>query len=85
MKLIKIAIFKITPQELFNTRIRKKTQLLASSPYASGGSLFQWLHGKQLHARMSARSLQSYPTLCDPMSCIVHQASLSMGFSRQEY
>ena len=31
-----------------------------------------------------AKSLQSCPTLCDPMDCS-HQAPLSMGFSRQEY
>ena len=29
--------------------------------------------------------LQLCPTLCDPMDCVAHQASLSMGFSRQEY
>ena len=29
-------------------------------------------------------SLQSCPTLCDPMNCSL-QAPLSMGFSRQEY
>ena len=28
---------------------------------------------------------QSHPTFCDPMDCVAHQASLSMGFSRQEY
>ena len=28
---------------------------------------------------------QSCPTLCDPMDCMVYQAPLSMGFSRQEY
>ena len=31
-----------------------------------------------------AKSLQSYPTLCNPMS-VARQAALSMGFSRQEY
>ena len=31
---------------------------------------------------MRAKSPQSCPTLCDPMA---HQATLSMGFSRQEY
>ena len=31
---------------------------------------------------MHAKSLQSFPTLCDSMVC---QAPLSMGFSRQEY
>ena len=29
--------------------------------------------------------LQLCPALCDPMYCVAHQASLSMGFSRQEY
>ena len=32
---------------------------------------------------MCANSLQSRPTLCDPVD--YNQASLSMGFSRQEY
>ena len=31
-----------------------------------------------------AKSLQSCPTLCNPMDYIVRQAPLSMGFSRQE-
>ena len=31
------------------------------------------------------KSLQSCPTLYDPMDCIALQAPLSMGFSRQEY
>ena len=34
---------------------------------------------------MRAKLLQSCPTLCDPMDCVVCQAPLSMGFSRQEY
>ena len=33
---------------------------------------------------MCARSFQSCPTLCDPWT-VAHQASLSMGFSRQEH
>ena len=35
-------------------------------------------------AYMSAKSLWSCPTLCDPMDCS-HQAPLSMQFFRQEY
>ena len=35
-------------------------------------------------ARTCAKLLQLYLTLCSPMDC-THQASLSMGFSRQEY
>ena len=33
---------------------------------------------------MTAKSLQSCPTLCDPVD-LAFQAPLSMGFSRQEY
>ena len=36
------------------------------------------------HTCMHAKSLQSCPTLCDPMNCS-HQPPLLMGFSRQEY
>ena len=32
----------------------------------------------------AAKSLQSCPTLCDPID-VSHQAPLSLGFSRQEY
>ena len=34
---------------------------------------------------MRAKSLQSCPTLCDPMDYIACQFPLSMGFFRQEY
>ena len=34
---------------------------------------------------MRSEVAQSYPTLCDPVNCVAHQAPLSMGFSRQEY
>ena len=37
------------------------------------------------HHMLSAQSLQSRLTLCDPTDYITHQAPLSMGFSRQEY
>ena len=32
-----------------------------------------------------AESLQSQPTLCNPMDNITHQGPLSLGFFRQEY
>ena len=35
-------------------------------------------------AAAAAKSLQSCPTLCDPMTA-AHQALLSLGFSRQEH
>ena len=35
-------------------------------------------------AAAAAKSLQSCPTLCNPMDCSL-QAPPSMGFSRQEY
>ena len=34
---------------------------------------------------LHAKSLQSCPTLCDPMDCVACQAPLSIGFSMQEY
>ena len=34
---------------------------------------------------MCAKSLQSYPILCDPIDTVPLQAPPSMGFSRQEY
>ena len=34
---------------------------------------------------MCAKSLQSCPTLCDPMDYTALQGPLSMGFSRREY
>ena len=42
------------------------------------------MHSKS-YACVHAKSLQSCPTLCDPMDCIACQASLSMGFSKHEY
>ena len=35
-------------------------------------------------AAAAAKSLQSCPTLCDPIDA-AHQALLSLGFSRQEH
>ena len=40
--------------------------------------------GTFLYFPAAAKSLQSCPTLSDPMDCS-HQAPSSMGFSRQEY
>ena len=36
-------------------------------------------------AAAAAKSLQSCPTLCDPIDSSPHQAPPSLGFSRQEY
>ena len=42
--------------------------------------------GRQLVGNgVRAKSLQSCPTLCNPMDCIAHQAPLSGGFPKQEY
>ena len=35
--------------------------------------------------KMKVLVSQSCPSLCDPMDYVVHQALLSMGFSREEY
>jgi len=40
--------------------------------------------GEKYHAAAAAKSLQSCPTLCDPIDGS-HQAPLSLGFSRQEH
>ena len=41
-------------------------------------------HTKQIIYEAAAKSLQSCPTLCDPIDA-AHQAPLSLGFSRQEH
>ena len=38
-----------------------------------------------VHACVLSKALLSCLTLCNPMDSMDHQASLSMGFSRQEY
>ena len=46
------------------------------------------LHCRQIIyqlSRVKVKGAQLCLTLCDPMDCVTHQASLSMGFSRQEY
>ena len=40
---------------------------------------------KKSYDQPAAKSLQSCPTLCDPIDGKAHQAPPSMGFSRQEY
>ena len=49
--------------------------------------VFQSLQSFLLNAYVSEVSevTQSSLTLCDPMDSSLHQAPLSMGFSRQEY
>ena len=47
------------------------------------GNIFRYHIVRLLRVR--AKLLQLCPTLWDPMDCTVHQAPLSMGFSRQEY
>ena len=44
----------------------------------------EWVAISFSNAPMHAKSLQSCPTLCDPMER-AHQVPLSIGFSRQEY
>ena len=39
---------------------------------------------KEVAAAAAAKSLQSCPTLCDPIDA-AHQAPPSLGFSRQEH
>ena len=56
----------------------KRLQLLRLYPCLQGQSMEQ-------RSNISAKLLQSCPTLCDPMNYIACQAPLSMGFYRQEY
>ena len=39
----------------------------------------------QIQSESEREVAQSCPTLCDPMDSGLHEAPLSMGFSRQEY
>ena len=48
-----------------------------------GEATITWALVDCTYKPVRAKSLQSCPTLCDPMDCSL-QASLSMGFSRQE-
>ena len=41
--------------------------------------------GVLMHACMHAKTLQSCPTLCNPMNYSPLDSSLAMGFSKQEY
>ena len=64
-----------------NLSIRKSALSLHVSPAApEEGERFQRVTSLCRHAK----ALQSCPTRCDLMDCS-HQASLSMGFSRQEH
>ena len=52
--------------------------------YHAGIEIYElWLHTMK-YAAATAKSLQSCPTLCDPIDGS-HQAPLSLGFSRQEH
>ena len=42
-------------------------------------------HAMHVYYIVHTQSLQSYPTLCDPMDCSPTQVPLSMGFPRKEY
>ena len=44
-----------------------------------------WKQGLSSIFESASEVAQSCPTLCHSVDCSLHQASLSMGFSRQEY
>ena len=52
-------------------------------------STFKWFYAKHITAAAAAaaaaKSLQSCPTLCDPIDGAAHQTPPSLGFSRQEH
>ena len=45
---------------------------------------FIFVYGVKKCSATAAKSLQSCPTLCDPID-VAHQAPQSLGFSRQEH
>jgi len=48
-------------------------------------ALLKQQYSRYLSAAAAAKSLQSCPTLCDPIDSSPLGSSLSLGFSRQEY
>ena len=61
---------------------QQPTRLLC--PWDSPGKNTGWVAISSSNAGMHAKSLQLWPTLCDPWTA-AQQPPLSMGFSRQEY
>ena len=81
---------------IFSSRIFFAPQGMesASHPFKPWAGLCVCVCVCSAAAATAAKSLQSCPTLCDPIDgiqffvtpwIIAHQAALSMGFSRQEY
>ena len=65
-----------------NFKIKKKK--VASCWFHDDDTFGSTSHKAQFAAAAAAKSLQSCPTLCDPLDA-AHQAPLSLGFSRQEH
>ena len=83
----KLNRLKINDLSCIHQKIEVSAQIRALNP---GGRRIQGvtaetcLSGKE-DTWVRARLLQLCPALCDPRDCVVRQAPLSMGFSRQEY
>ena len=60
----------------------RETSFKVSLPIVS--SILHQTVSQNVAAAAAAKSLQSYPTLCDPIDRN-HQAPPSLGFSRQEH
>ena len=63
---------------------RHREQTCGHSGGRRGWDELRKYHGNILCVCVHGKSLQSCPTLCDPVDCS-HQSPLSMRFSRQEY
>ena len=72
------------PEETVRTRHGKKDWLKTVKGEHQGCILSLCLFNLMQGAAAAAKSLQSCPTLCDPIDCS-HQAPPSLGFSRQEH
>ena len=76
-----------SPGDLPNPGTEPASPALQAVSYIAGWFFTNWATWEApfIPVCLCAKSLQSCPTLCNPMDYIAHQAPLSMGFPRQEY
>ena len=70
--------------QMFKLDLEKAEELEIKLPTSVGSSKKQESARKTSAAAAAAKSLQSCPTLCDPMDCSLQGFSIH-GFSRQEH
>ena len=75
---------KITANGDWGSHEIKRCLLLGKKVMTNLESIFK-SRDITLPSKQASEVVQSCPTLCNPMDSSLHQAPLSMGFSRQEY